>query len=500
MDEFAAALGRAWTDDEPARFLAELTGLPDRMGGSPGEREAAGIVADAFRDAGLADVETRGFDAAAWERGETTLAIEGTGRSPPAIALPYSPAGTVTAPVVDVGYGTPDEIAAADVDGAVVVASTTTPAGSRFLHRMEKYGTAVEAGAAGFLFANHVRGQLPPTGSLRFGEEASVPAAGVSYETGERLRALADPERSVSSEDERPHVGHRGGAAARDGTEAGTGTDRAGSDGDGAPTRVTLDVDATTTPGESQNVLGRLGPESDRAVLAVAHYDAHDVAEGALDNGCGIATLVTAARVLASADTELDREVRFAAVGCEEVGLLGAEALADRLDLDGVAGVCNVDGAGRFRNLVAMTHTSEATADVAREVTATTGHPVDVVPEPHPFSDQWPFVRRGVPALQLHSRADDPAAATGEGADGGVGGGRGWGHTEADTLDKVDTRNVREHGMLAAVAIRELAAAGRSFPRLETEALRAAFVDGDYEPGMRAAGMWPEAWDTTDEE
>ncbi len=465
MDEITSQFGAAWVSAHPQSVLERLTGIDHRMGGSDGERRAATVVAEAFREAGLDSVRQQSFELDAWHRGHTTFRLVGSvERSFEAIALPYCPAGEATGEIVDVGHGTPEEIEAADVEGRIAVASTTTPPGSRFLHRMEKFGAAADAGAAAFVFANHVPGQLPPTGSLKFGERASIPAVGVSYETGERLRSHA--------------VG--------DDTET-TADDTA------TTVRATLAVEAETRPGESQNVLARTGPETEEAVLAVAHYDAHDIAEGALDNGCGVATLVTAASVLADAD--LNREVRFAAVGCEEIGLLGSEHLSAVVDLDDIVAVCNADGAGRYRNLVAMSHASEATADVARAVAERTGHPIDVETEPHPFSDQWPFVRRGVPAVQLHSRADDPAAAIGGHPRGGVGRGRGWGHTHADTLDKVDPRNVREHGMLAALVIRELAADGREFPRLTAEELREAFVEADFEPGMRAADMWPDEWD-----
>ncbi|GAA0540277.1 M28 family metallopeptidase [Halorubrum ejinorense] len=459
--ELAPALGATWTDDEPWQFVTDLTAIGSRMAGSEGERRAAGVVADAFERAGLADVRTDPFELPAWERGTATLDVTVSGRdgepatrSFESIALPYSPAGGASGELVDVGYGTPSEIDERDVEGRIAVASTTTPAGGRFVHRMEKFGYAVDAGAVGFVFVNHLDGQLPPTGSLTFGREAEAVAVGVSKETGAWLREYA--------------VGGSSGAASG-GAAAGA----------GSVAQAELSVEASTTPGESRNVIGRAGPDTDDRVLLVAHYDAHDIAEGALDNGCGIATVATAAEILASADLPLGVDV--VAVGAEEVGLLGAEHLADSVDLDRVKGVVNVDGAGRFRDLVALAHASTAAASVAEAVSTATRQPIEVDAQPHPFSDQWPFVRRGVPALQLHSDSGDR--------------GRGWGHTHADTRDKVDDRNVREHAMLVALLVAEFAAPERDLPRLDPDALAAAFREADFETGMRAADLWPADWD-----
>ncbi|MDB2240952.1 aminopeptidase [Halorubrum ezzemoulense DSM 17463] len=454
--ELAPAFGSTWTDDEPWRFLTDLTAIGSRMAGSEGEARGADLVADAFERAGLADVRTEPFDLPAWERGSASLDVtvsgrggEPTTRSFEALALPYSPGGSVSGELVDVGYGTPAEIDERDVAGRIAVASTTTPEGGRFVHRMEKFGYAVDAGAVGFVFVNHLDGQLPPTGSLTFGEEAEAVAVGVSKETGAWLREYA--------------VGGGG----------------AGPSGSGAVAQAELSVEASTTPGESRNVIGRAGPDTDERVLLLAHYDAHDIAEGALDNGCGIATVATAAEIIAGADLPLGVDV--VAVGAEEVGLLGAEHLAERVDLDSVKGVVNVDGAGRFRDLIALAHASTAAASVAEAVSAATRQPIEVDAQPHPFSDQWPFVRRGVPALQLHSDSGDR--------------GRGWGHTHADTRDKVDDRNVREHAMLTALLVAEFAAPERDLPRLDRDELVTAFREADFETGMRAADLWPSDWD-----
>jgi Zn-dependent M28 family amino/carboxypeptidase len=445
MNDTDRPLGAVWRDDFPWNFLTRLCECDDRLGGQPGERRAAAIVAEGLERAGI-DPRIESFPMQRWTRGNAELAVRVPSadggeveRSFETFALPYSPAGEVRAEMVDVGDGTPDEIDAADVSGAVVLASTDSPPGERRVHRMEKVGHAAAAGARAFVFHNHVPGQLPPTGALKFGHEAAIPGVGVSHETGAWLTEYAEQ-----------------------GAEA------------------VIHVEATTDEGESQNVVGAFGPETDGEILLIAHYDAHDIAEGALDNGCGITVAVAAARILAELD--LDSRVRVAGVGCEELGLLGSDTLAASLDLSSVNAVVNLDGAGRFRNLRAVSHTSEAMAGVAERVSDETGRPIAVSERPHPYSDHWPFLQRGVPALQLHSQRPDD----GERWE------RGFTHTRADTRDKVDPRNLREHAILTALLVRELAAADPE--RIDTDELRATLRDGGAEPGMRAADVWPDEW------
>ena len=464
MDEFVteefavppdatSALGQAWLADEGWDLLTRLTELDDRLGGHPGDRRAAELVADAFEAAGVRDVNEEDFGFNRWTRGTTELGISvpdrGVERSFETLALPYSPAYEGEAPLVDVGYGTPDELDDADVSGAIAVTRTATPPGfGRPYHRAEKVGHAAAAGAEAFVFTNHVPGQLPPTGSLRFDAEAAIPGLGVSKETGEWLREYAE-------EGARAHVR----------------------------------VDAETEPGTSRNVVGTLGPdgeadeaaETDGDVVVLAHFDAHDVGEGALDNGCGIATVAGMAEILAAMD--LDRTVRIVGVSCEELGLLGSEALAERLSLEDVHAAVNVDGAGRYRDLNVLAHASEAMVDIAEGVADATGHPLSVQERPHPYSDHWPFLRAGVPVLQLHSSNPDSEGTWD----------RGWTHTRADTRDKADRRNLREHAMLGALFVRAIAAS--EIPRLDSETVREELEEAGADEGMRAADIWPGAWE-----
>jgi len=475
-----AVVGRAWCDDFPWDFLTALTEIGDRSGGGPGERRAADLLVEALESAD-ADPTIEPFEMRRWHRGGASLSVrvpadnpsdpdgsddaggpdghdgfddagdsdratrfargESIERSFETYALPYSPAGEVRGRLVDVGDGTPDEIDRANLQGAIAVTGTTTPPGQRYVHRMETFGHAIEAGAVGVIFVNHVPGQLPPTGSLKFDLEADAPGVGVSAETGAWLREYANR------------------------------------DGD-----AVLDVDASTEGGTSRNVSGTLGPDSDEEVVVLAHYDAHDVAEGALDNGCGAAVLVAVARLLARFD--LDTRVRVVATSCEELGLIGAETLADSLDLDRVKTVVNIDGAGRFRDLRALTHGSEGLSDLVTRVLDDAGHPLVLEASPHPYSDHWPFLRAGVPALQFHSERPN---ATGQWE-------RGWTHTRADTREKVDRRNLREHAILAALVVRELASGDVEIDRVPPAETRERLGEAGAEPGMRAARIWPDDW------
>jgi Zn-dependent M28 family amino/carboxypeptidase len=474
-----ALVGRAWRDTFSWEFLTALTEIGDRLGGGPGERRAADLLIEAFEHAN-ADPAIEPFSMQRWQRGKTSLTVRvpaadgedqgaadatgkhndsagstGSGgssenpftreesieRSFEVSALPYSPAGDVRGRLVDVGNGTPAEIDAADLEGAIAVTGMTTPSGQRYVHRMEKFGHAVESGAVGVLFANHVPGQLPPTGSLTFDLEADAPGVGVSAETGAWLREYAG----------------QGGEA-------------------------TLAVEARTEAGTSRNVVGTLGPDTEEEIVVLAHYDAHDVAEGALDNGCGVAVLVTAARLLAGFD--LDRTIRVVATSCEELGLIGAEALADSLALDRVKAVVNIDGAGRFRNLQAITHGSEDLGELVTGVLDDAGHPLALETSPHPYSDHWPFLRAGVPTVQFHS---ERPGSSGQWE-------RGWTHTRADTREKADPRDLREHAILIALFLGELASEGVTIDRVPPVETRARLREAGAEPGMRAAGVWPEKW------
>ena len=72
------------------------------------------------------------------------------------------------------------------------MATTVTPRSrATRMHRTEKLGRALDAGAVGFIWMRGLPGGLPETGAAQIGRFCEIPAIGVSYEDGYALQRLA---------------------------------------------------------------------------------------------------------------------------------------------------------------------------------------------------------------------------------------------------------------------------------------------------------------------
>ena len=433
-------IGDTFTSDAGWSHLESLVDVGHRMAGTDGERAGLELTRDAFADAGARNARIEAFEIQGWERGDSAIRA---GDDPVAsgmnacIALPRSPSGEATGEFVDLGYGVPEDFET-DLDGKVAMVSSDTPDSvDRFIHRREKYYHAVEAGAAAFVFANHVEGTLPPTGSVGTADApvGEIPAVGVSKEAGARV------------------------ARRREGEE------------------LTVAVDCETPDAASGNAVAELGPDTDDYLVVSSHVDAHDIAEGAMDNGAGTATIVEVANALAAREDELDRQVRFVAFGAEEVGLVGSSLYAAEVDPERVAAVVNVDSNVFGRTLKLDHHGFDALEAAAERVSDRFNHPVSLGAELVPHSDHWPFVERGIPGYMVSGETE--------------GRGRGWGHTGADTLDKLESRNLREQAILLTALVVELADESVTTARRDRDELAAALEREGKATGMKITGDWP---------
>ncbi len=418
-------------------LLEDLVDLEDRMAGTEGERRGAELTRDALAEAGARDARLEAFPIQGWERGDSEIRAGDTTQS--CIALPRSPSEEASGELADLGYGLPEDFEA-DIEGKVVMVRSDVPDYfDRYIHRREKYYYAVEGGAAAFVYRNHVEGCLPPTGSVGTAEDpiGDIPAVGVSSEVGARLARRFD---------------------GRD---------------------LTVAVEAEIGDATSQNVHAEMGPETNEVVLVTGHVDAHDIAEGASDNGAGTAMVTEIANALSAREAERETRVEFVVYGAEEVGLVGSEHHAANADHDSIEAIVNSDGVVRGRTLELFTHGFPELELAAEAVADRFDHPVTTIPRMGPHSDHWPFVKWGVPGYHVMSDTGEL--------------GRGWGHTFADTLDKVDVRDLREQAVLLTELVSELAREGTTVEHRAPEAIAAALEEEEQAAGMKVIGDWPYA-------
>lgn len=434
-------IGDAYVSDHAWSTLEALTAIGDRMSGQAGERAAADLVEERLRAIGARRIESTAFEVPGWERGASSLTVERPrprtfDRDHQVIGLPGTPPCDLEAEAVDLGYGLPEDFAAADVEGKLALVSSWVPDDyDRWVHRQEKYAHAVRAGAAGFLFGNHVEGGIPPTGFISFGgDPAAIPGAGLSKETGDRLSRSA-----------------------------------AG----GAPVR--LSIDCRRSRATSRNVEAVLGPDVGTEVVLGAHYDAHDVGEGAGDDGCGVAVLIEVGRLLSRVQDDLGTKVRLVGFGAEEAGMFGSERWAESADLADVRCMLNLDGIGDSRTVRLYPHGFDGIEEAIATACEDLAVPHRVQTGIFAHGDQWPFVRRGVPAAMIGSGDEGRVAHA---------------HTHNDTIDKIDRRDLRDLAVCVANGVLRITEAERSFEAVSPAAIRER-MDEATRTSLEQRGRWP---------
>src|SRR5579864_4847172 len=191
-----ALCGDLWTSRAAWENLVRLCDdYGSRFAGTAEEAGAAEFLAARLREYGLENVHIEPFTFNGWRRGPARLEVLApVAREVPCIALPYCPGGTVEGELVNLGNGTPGDFeAAGDLTGKVALIAARSPAYvGRGVHRKEKYGRAIAAGAAGVLWMRAEGGLLPETGSLRFNAPAMILGLGLSNEDGAALLRLAE--------------------------------------------------------------------------------------------------------------------------------------------------------------------------------------------------------------------------------------------------------------------------------------------------------------------
>ncbi len=189
---------------------------------------------------------------------------------------------------------------------------------------------------------------------------------------------------------------------------------------------------------QSPNVIAKI-KGSDPAlktecIVYTSHYDhlgaidgaADDgIFNGALDNASGTAALLEIARGFSQSPLKTKRSLIFAAVTAEESGLLGSSHYVNNpvFPLEKTSANINVDAVnvwGKTKDIIAIGAKRSSIYSIAQKVAHEMN--VRIMPDPNPEkgiffrSDQFSFVKMGVPAVYIKSGVDYVGKPKGWGA------------------------------------------------------------------------------------
>lgn len=197
----------------------------------------------------------------------------------------------------------------------------------------------------------------------------------------------------------------------------------------GKPATIAASVEASPTT--SPNIIGLIPGRDPRRAREVVVLSAHldhlglsdsgpdRVFNGALDNATGVAVLLEVARAL-KAGPPPRRTIAVVALTAEEKGLLGSDYLAAFPPFGERRMVANVNIdmpvlLGRFTGVLAFGAEHSSVGDAVARAARSEG--LAMVPDPTPEqayftrSDQYSFVKAGVPAVKLNPQFDPAGAA-----------------------------------------------------------------------------------------
>ena len=432
--------GQSWWAH--VKFLADDR-LEGRETGSEGLRKAESYVVDQFTKAGLQPAGANGFyqpvkfiSRQIVEK-DSSAALISSGKAQPLILGDDAFFNTradlsseeVTAPLVFVGYGLQipeknyDDLSGLDLHGKIVVYLAGSPSeipaalASHYQTIGERWKALKQAGVIGTI-------NIPNPASM------DVPWSRMSLNRAHPSMDLADPEFNETQGLKMALTFNPAQAEKLFATSGHTFAEIAALGKDrkalphfplGVSLKARAIVKATSV--ESDNIVGTL-PGNDPAlkneyVVISAHVDHVGIGEpvngdriynGAMDNASGVAILLDLAAQFNVHAEHLRRSILFVVVTAEEKGLLGSKYFAAHPTVPAKSMIAdvNIDMFLPIVPLKVLKVPGLAESDLgdrAREAAQLFG--VRVQPDPEPLrnvfirSDQYNFIRHGVPALKL---------------------------------------------------------------------------------------------------
>jgi len=309
-------VGRAMTSGGAYAFLETLTDtIGGRITGSPGSQAAAELILKALKDAGLENAHFEEYElASVWRHGRASGEVVSPVHRPLYIGsygwVPGTP-GPIEVPVVDLGVrGERPGPSAAQLHGAAVLVDqrssgiSSNYAGARLMMARQ----LAQAGAAVMFIVSDKPDRMVYTSAFGFYPRGPLPILSIAKEDAALLRRLLVK----------------------------------------GPVKIRLDIENSfaTAPGRERNVVADIpGSAGGEMVLLTAHFDDWDPAQGANDNGAGVATVLEAARVLQALNIRPRNTIRFVFFSGEEQLANGSRAYVEqhKAELDRIRAMINTD-------------------------------------------------------------------------------------------------------------------------------------------------------------
>jgi carboxypeptidase Q len=428
-DDIARLVGYSLTRGGALNFLETLADtIGGRITGSPGSRAAAELILKTLKDSGFEDAHFEEYKLTSpWQHGTATAEITSPIQRDLLIGsygwVPGTP-GPIEVPVTDFGPVGDERTPIPDrVRGAAVIVdlrssgSSSTYVGARAIIARR----LAQAGAAAMLLVSDKPDRMLYTSGFGFYPRGPLPVISIPNEDSSLLRRLLAK----------------------------------------GPVKVRLDVQNSfaAAPGVERNVVADLkGSDNSEIVILCAHFDDWDPAQGANDNGVGVAAVLEAARIFKILKIRPKQTIRFLFVSGEEELSNGSRAYVEqhKNELDKIRAAINTD-CGAHPPLGFAIHGRqdlEAVSKTLLKPLAPLG--ADRVSLAADFdSDQETFIVEGVPIYSLMVDPQDYDARH---------------HTIIDTFERVDPRMLAlQTGILAVAAYSFANAEHRLGPMLNPE-------------------------------
>ena len=433
-DVAARITGAALTRGGALAFLETLTDtIGGRVTGSSQNRAASELTLATLKEAGFENAHFEEYPLESrWQRGPATARIVSPIARPILVgSMGWVPgtAGEITAPLRDAGTpASRDWVPPSDVRGAMVVVDPQQVGeDAGVVMRALIAQRLAAAGAVAMLIPSDKPGRMLYTSAFGFYPKGPLPVISVAREDALLLRRLLAK----------------------------------------GPVVIALDVHNIfdTSPYRERNIIADLpgGALKDEVVLVGAHFDSWDPAQGANDDGAGVAAVLEAARILKSLGVTPRRTIRFAFFSGEEQACLGSRAYvtAHENELDRLKTVLIMDAGPQAPLGFQLQGRADLEANARKTLTPLTSlGAADVSLDATFDQDHGPFVVVGVPAFSLRVEPGEYDIHH---------------HAITDTFDNVDPRLLAIDTAVMGVAAWSFADApnpvGRRLSEAEAEAV-----------------------------